>query len=66
MRVQDYERVTGEFTVHEQGDEDRPAMIDARARHSLNQYLARRPRTAVTEQLWVTELGGRSATGAAR
>lgn len=58
MRTQDYDRVTGEFKVHEKGDEDRPALVDGRARRFLNLYLARRPRTAVTDHLWVTEIGG--------
>ena len=57
MKVGDYDRVTGAFTVHEKGDEDRPAQVDGRARRFLNHYLARRPRTATTEQLWVTDMG---------
>jgi len=57
MRLDDYDRVTGEFKVHENGDEDRPAVVDGRARCYLNQYLARRPRTSTAEQLWVTEAG---------
>jgi site-specific recombinase XerD len=58
MRLEDFDRVTGEFKVHEKGDEDRPALVDGRARRYLNQYLARRPRTSTSEQLWVTEEGG--------
>jgi site-specific recombinase XerD len=57
MRTQDYDRVTGEFKVHEKGDEDRPALVDGPARRFLNLYLARRPRTAATDRLWVTEVG---------
>lgn len=57
MRLEDYDRVTGEFKVHEKGDEDRPALVDGRARRYLNQYLARRPRDSSAEQLWVTEDG---------
>jgi integrase len=58
IRMQDYDRVTGEFKVQEKGDEDRTAQVDGRARRYLNQYLGRRPRTAATDQLWVTEAGG--------
>jgi site-specific recombinase XerD len=58
IRMQDYDRVTGEFKVQEKGDEDRPAQVDGRARRYLNQYLGRRPRAAATDQLWVTEVGG--------
>lgn len=58
IRLEDYDRVTGEFKVHEKGDEDRPALVDGHARRYLNQYLARRPRTSMSEQLWVTEEGG--------
>jgi site-specific recombinase XerD len=57
MRTQAYDRVTGEFKVHEKGDEERPALIDRRARRFLNLYLARRPRSARTDHLWVTEIG---------
>jgi integrase/recombinase XerD len=57
MRLEDYDRVTGEFKVHEKGDEDRPTLVDGRARRYLNQYLARRPRDTSAEQLWVTEEG---------
>jgi integrase/recombinase XerD len=57
MHLGDYDRVTGEFKVHEKGDEDRPAVIDGRARRYLNLYLARRPRKTDAEQLWVTETG---------
>src|SRR5262249_37380652 len=57
MRIDDYDRVTGEFKVHEKGDEDRPALVDGRARRYLNQYLARRPKHSTAEQLWVTEEG---------
>ncbi len=57
MRVGDYDRVTGEFKVHEKGDEDRPALVDGRARRYLNQYLGRRPRTSGADQLWVTDVG---------
>jgi integrase/recombinase XerD len=57
MRLDDYDRVTGEFKVHEKGDEDRPALVDGRARRYLNQYLARRPKHSTAEQLWVTEEG---------
>ena len=55
MRIEDYDRVTGEFKVHEKGDEDRPALVDGRARRHLNQYLARRPRNSTAEQFWITE-----------
>jgi site-specific recombinase XerD len=58
MRLQDYDRDTGEFKVHEKGDEERPALVDGRVRRYLNQYLARRPRTAATDQLWLTDRGG--------
>ena len=58
MRLENYDRVTGEFKVHEKGDEDRPALVDGRGRRYLNQYLARRPRRSTSQQLWVTEEGG--------
>jgi hypothetical protein len=58
MRLENYDRVTGEFKVHEKGDEDRPALVDGRGRRYLNQYLARRPRRSTSPQLWVTEAGG--------
>jgi site-specific recombinase XerD len=58
MRMQDYDRVSGEFKAHEKGDEDRPALVDGSARRLLNLYLARRPRGAATDRLWVTEAGG--------
>src|SRR5262245_14687223 len=57
MRLDDYDRVSGVFKVHEKGDEDRPALVDGRACRYLNQHLARRPKTSTVEQLWVTEEG---------
>lgn len=57
MKVSDYDRVTGEFKVHEKGDEDRPAQVNGRARRYLNLYIGRRPRNATCEQLWVTDVG---------
>jgi site-specific recombinase XerD len=57
MRTQDCDRVTGEFKVHEKGGEERPALVDGRARRFLNLSLARRPRTDATDRLWVTDIG---------
>jgi hypothetical protein len=43
MRLEDYDRVTVEFKVHEKGDEDRPALVDGRARR-LSESVRRWPR----------------------
>ena len=52
-----YDRVTGEFKVHEKGDVERTARLSPKAQRFMREYLARRPRNASTGQLWVTERG---------
>ncbi len=52
-----YDRVTGEFTTVEKGQVRRLGQLSPRAMRYLREYLARRPRTALTEQLWTTAEG---------
>jgi site-specific recombinase XerD len=42
MRLEDYDRVPGGFKVHEKGNEDRPVLVDGRARRHLDPRAALR------------------------
>jgi integrase/recombinase XerD len=55
LAIDAYDRVTGAFRVHEKGDVERSARLSPKAQRFMREYLARRSRSATTNQLWVTE-----------
>ena len=57
LPLSSYDRITGEFTAHEKGDVVRLGRLSPRTMKFLREYLARRPRNALTDQLWVTGRG---------
>ncbi len=52
-----YDRISGGFQVWEKGDVERLARLSPKANKAVREYVARRPRHATTEQLWVTAEG---------
>ena len=57
LLLSSYDRVTGEFVAEEKGSVVRLGRLSPRAMKYLREYLARRPRNALTDQLWVTGRG---------
>jgi site-specific recombinase XerD len=57
LALETYDRVSGEFKVHEKGDVERSARLSPKAQRFMREYLVRRPRSASTGQLWVTDRG---------
>lgn len=57
LGVSSYDRISGEFQVHEKGDVQRTARLSPRANKAVREYVARRPRHAATDQLWTTAHG---------
>jgi site-specific recombinase XerD len=51
------DRITGEFTAEEKGDVARVGRLSPKAMKYMREYLARRPRNALTDQLWATGRG---------
>jgi integrase/recombinase XerD len=57
LPLSSYDRITGEFTAEEKGDVVRIGRLSPKAMKYMREYLARRPRNALTDQLWVTGRG---------
>jgi site-specific recombinase XerD len=46
LAIESYDRVTGEFKVHEKGDVERTARLSPNAQRFMRAYLAPRPKSA--------------------
>ncbi len=57
LRLAEYDRVTGEFTTVEKGQVTRIGQLSPRAMRYMRTYLERRPKNAITDQIWVTDAG---------
>jgi site-specific recombinase XerD len=57
LPLSSYDRISGTFKVTEKGEVEREAALSQRARKWMNEYLARRPKRAATDQMWVTQYG---------